>query len=361
MDILFSIILTLAAAALGSVVFTKLKVPAGPLLGTMIFVSALNAVTGNVFFHDAARPVIRILAGTMVGAKMTKKDVTSLYTILFPAVLLVFGMLMLNLALGFGIHRLTGLNLMTALLGSAPGGIQDMALIADDIGADTAKITVLQTVRVLMVIGVMPTLLRAFSKKYGRITPPAHDPSEKASSAEPAGADIYSGARQKTLAFLRTLVIAAPCGFLVEMTGMPAGAMVGAMIGTVLSTLFIKPSYIPSRLRLLVQISAGIMIGSGIGAKELSGLGAIIVPSAILVVVLLVSNFAFGILIHKLTKLDLVTCLFASSAGGVMDMALIADELGADSPKVTLLQLARLICVIMLFPSIIMFFNAAVQ
>ena len=291
MDVL-SLLLTLAAALIGSFIFLKLKVPAGALLGTMVFVIILNIVKGNVFFPQQARPIIRILAGSLIGSRMKKDDVLHLKTIVLPAVLLVFGMLILNISLGYIIHRLTGMNLLTSLLGSAPGGIQDMAIIADDIGADTAKITVLQTVRVFMVVGIMPTLLRAFSKKYSISLPDNGDFKKNDSKRKPAGginapAGSSPKAGQKAVAFLRTMIFAVIGGLLVDMTGMPAGAMVGAMAGTVLATLFIKPSFVPAPVGKLTQALAGIMLGNVIGAEELAGLKSVAVPSLILVVVLL--------------------------------------------------------------------------
>ena len=385
-----SLITTLLVAALGATVFVKLKVPAGAFLGAMIFVVTFNVLTDFATFPVNASPYVRIFAGALIGSRMTKSDVIELKTILFPAVLLVFGMLVLNLSLGYGIHRLTGLELSTALLGSAPGGVQDMALIADDLGANAAQIALLQTVRILAILGILPTLLTAFCKRYLRNSPDSGtgtaekrktEPAEGNPAALPAAnADVTGDTKEVTkedstgrkkdrfegwhrkdvLAFARTMVFAAIGGLLLNMTDLPAGAMVGAMLLTVLSTILIRPAYVPPGVRTVVMTCAGALIGSGVGADDLIRLGEIIVPAAILVVVLLIANFVFGILIHKITKLDLITSLFASAAGGMTDMALISDTLGADAPKVAILQLLRLICVITMFPTVLRFFMTLV-
>jgi uncharacterized membrane protein AbrB (regulator of aidB expression) len=47
--------------------------------------------------------------------------------------------------------------------------------------------------------------------------------------------------------------------------------------------------------------------------------------------------------------------MFASTPGGLQEMALLADDLGADTTKVTILQTARLMCVISFSPAMISF------
>jgi len=367
MDIL-SIILTLLSASLGAFIFIKLKIPAGAFIGSMLFVAVFNVLAGIAFIPTEASPFIRIFAGALIGSRMKKSDVIELKTIVFPAVLLVFGMLILNLSLGYAIHRLTNLELITALLGSAPGGIQDMALIADDLNAEAAQVALLQTVRVLAILGIHPVILGVIVRKYRHIT---HTPSVR--PVKSAGASLTGegqplqpkrslkeSIRKDFPPFARTMVFAFAGGFLLHMSPLPAGAMVGAMLATVLSTLLVKPALVPPKIRNIVMTCAGALIGRGISADDLLRLKAIIVPAIILVLVLLVANFIFGLLIHKITKLDFTTALYSSAAGGLTDMALIADEMGADSPKVAVIQLLRLICVVTLFPTVIKLFSTLV-
>ena len=47
-------------------------------------------------------------------------------------------------------------------------------------------------------------------------------------------------------------------------------------------------------------------------------------------------------IMHKLTKLDFSVCLMASTPGGLQEMSLLSDELGADTPKIAVMQTSRL-------------------
>ena len=392
-----SLLLTFAVAAAGALIFLKLKVPAGAILGAMIFVAVYNTATGAAYFPMELRPVIRVLAGALIGARVSKDDAKRMKDVIYPGLLLVFGMLLMNLVLGYSIHRLTGLELMTALFGSTPGGVQDMALIADEFGADAAQVAILQTVRVLAVISIMPSIMRFIGRKYLRThpyekteiaaelepatpqapgaasaaTPERGSPDEPATPQAPGAASVAttgrgspdeqdpkSVARGNAFSFIRTLISAGIGGFLLNMTAIPAGAMIGGMAGTIAASMLIKPSYVPVKMRIVIQTLAGMLIGSGIGMEEIIGIKNIIVPAAILVVVLFVANLLFGWLIHRLTKLDLITSLFASAAGGLADMAIIADEMGADAPKVAIIHLMRFVCVIVLFPMAIRIFSS---
>jgi len=384
MDFL-SLFLTLLVAALGAFVFLKLKIPAGAFLGSMIFVGTFSILTDISFFPREGAPIVRIFAGALIGSRMKKSDVIQMKTIVLPAILIVFGMLVLNLSLGYGIHSLTGLELTTALLGSAPGGIQDMALIADDMDADAAQVAVLHTIRILAILGLFPTILGVFLRRY-LLNNPSQDmrrknapemeaalegetttetepdtgtesaPETEPETGRPESLPDRERAlplkrrlrklfRDEILPYTRTLAFAGTGGFLLNLTSIPAGAMAGATLATVLATLFIKPSYSPPKMRSVIMTCSGALIGSGIGTDDLIRLREILVPAVMLVVVLLIANFVFGVLIYKLTKLDLVTSLYASAAGGLTDMALIADEMGADTPKVAVLQILRLVSV----------------
>jgi len=348
--------ITLATAGVGTFIFKKLKVPAGILIGAILFVAILSVSTGKAYFPSQGRLVVQIFAGAFIGSRMQKADLIKIKDVILTAGLLVIGMLALNLSLGFGNHWLAGLELSTALLGAAPGGIQDMALIAEDLGADPVRVTALQFARVISMFGILPSLLRFFCKRINKPGPALEAAQEMRPEAKAPGSGLEKKSRKQEAAlFLRTITIAVICGLLVNMTIIPAGALVGSMFGTIIATLLFKSSYLPPLARTLTLVCSGALIGSRIGMEELLGLREILVSAIVLIVVLNIASIAFGIIMHKLTKMDIATCLFASAAGGVVEMAILADEMGADAPKVAAIHLFRFITVVALFPSIFKF------
>jgi hypothetical protein len=64
-------------------------------------------------------------------------------------------------------------------------------------------------------------------------------------------------------------------------------------------------------------------------------------------------NLIAGLLIYWCSPLDMVTSLISAVPGGMSDIPIIAADMGADAPKVALLQFVRMSAGIGLFPSLI--------
>jgi len=343
-------IATLAAAAFGGITAYKLKIPAGGMIGAMAAVIILNISTGRAFFYEELKPVIQILSGAMIGSGIGRKDVAELRKIVLPTIFLVFCMILLNLSFSAAIVALTRLDIATALFATAPGGVADMALIATDLGANSGYVAILQLFRLLIIFTFMPPI---FKTVIGRIN--------KAGSSEPAPEITGKNAAQKTglrktlLILFRSLVFAAAAGLLFQSIGITAGALIGGMVGAAASGLIFEKSVFPQRAKLGLQIFAGAFIGIRMDRESLVQIPELIVPILIMTIGVLVFVFLVSYAMHKLTGLPLATCMLASTPGGIQEMALLADDLGADTTKVSIMQTARLMCVISFFPTMINF------
>jgi uncharacterized membrane protein AbrB (regulator of aidB expression) len=73
-----------------------------------------------------------------------------------PALIMLGTFLVLNLAAGFLINLISIIDLLTALLCAVPGGVTDIPIIAEDMGADTSKVALLQLARYILRDGPLP-------------------------------------------------------------------------------------------------------------------------------------------------------------------------------------------------------------
>jgi membrane AbrB-like protein len=137
-----------------------LKVPAGALTLSMAAVGALNIYSGRGYMPLNIRKATQICAGALIGERMTFSDIIALQNVIFPAFILLVGIILVNLILGFLISKISRLDVVTSLLASAPGGLSDMALIAKDLGGDAPKVAILQLVRYICVIAIFPILIK---------------------------------------------------------------------------------------------------------------------------------------------------------------------------------------------------------
>ena len=161
MEATYQLLATLGVGVLGGLLGYKLKIPAGGLIGAMVFVAAYNMWTGKGYMPVSLKLIAQIIVGCMIGLNFTPDAIGGLKGLAVPALMLVGGLLTFSLGLGFFILKMTGLDLVTALFSCSPGGLTDMTLIADAYGAETHKVAVMHLMRLVTVITVLPLLIRS--------------------------------------------------------------------------------------------------------------------------------------------------------------------------------------------------------
>lgn len=347
---MLKLVMTLIIGLVGGLTALRFKVPAGAMVGAMLSVALFNVITGDAFLPQNIRIVTQIAAGAFIGSGIRYKDVRDFRLMLKPAILMVSSMIILDLFMGYIMYKTTDIDLVTSLFACAPGGIVDMSLISNDLGADASKVAILQMVRLMAVFILFPSMMKFLSN---RLAANKNDTSINSSIKENKTEKKQLTTREKSINLGLTTIIAVVAGFIGYTLKIPAGAMTLSMISVGTFNVFSSRGYMPLNIRRLTQVFAGILIGERMTYADLIALKSVIVPAFILLVGIIIVNLCIGIFINKVTGLELITSLLASAPGGVSDMALIAKDLGGDGPKVAILQLARYVCVIAFFPIII--------
>lgn len=342
------LLLTVLVAAAGSFLFYKLKIPAGALIGAIIFSAAFNIFTDLGTFPRFMKTVMQAIAGAFIGQRITRRDLGELRrTLLGGAVMFLF-MIGYTIAVGYLLHALSELDLPTALVCSMPAGLSDTAIISADLGANTAQTTVIHTVRTLFAILLLPQLAFQVCKRL------TADPEGMQREIEEAQRIGYKSAEVRTWKnALITLALAEGFGFLGKLSGIPAGAMTFAIFAVAAFNVKTGKAYLPKKVKLVAQCIMGTIVGLGITAQDVQHMPALIKPLLIVLFFTVCCNYICGFLIHKICKLDIATSLFGSIPAGVSDMALIATDLGGDAPKVAVLQLVRYIGLFTAMPLLI--------
>lgn len=355
---MIKLIITLIVGITGGLAALKLKIPAGAMIGSMLCVAFYNVITGNAFLPQDIKVITQIAAGAFIGSGIRYKDVQDLKLMIKPAVLMVSSMMILDLFMGYVMYKITGIDLVTSLFASAPGGLMDMTLISVDLGADTSKVAVLQMARLMTVMIIFPPMIKFISsnitkKKSENVQQLSCTELDKDSKTINKKSE---GTKNKNAVNLMlTLTAASIAGYIGYISKIPAGAMTFALISSASLNVIFSRGYMPLNLRRLTQMFAGVLIGERMTYADLTALKSVIIPALLLLTGIIIINLCIGIFINKAAGLEIITSLFASAPGGVSDMALIAEELGADAPKVAILQLARYVCIIGIFPILIKF------
>ena len=344
-ELLARLALTIAAAMLGGYTALKLRVPAGALIGSMLVVAVLNVAFGTTYMPVSWKFFTQVSTGAYLGAKMSRADLGRLKLILKPAAILALVMIAVTVAVGVLICRVSDLTPATALFGVAPAGITDMTLASMDFDSEPSIVALIQTVRIVFTVCFLPLVIRVIERRTG-VPVQAKAPAAAKESAP--------GRKKKSVGEIAvTLLIALVCGRVGKLLGIPAGAITCSMVGAAAFNLLTDHAYMPLRLRQFIQVFAGALIGCTVGRAQVLQMLRIWQVILIAIAGFMLLDLVAAWIIHRHTEMDVVTALFSSAPGGLTDMALIAEDMGADSVKIAGMHMLRLMGVVILYPSII--------
>lgn len=157
------VIITIIVAIFGGVIGIKFKIPVGSLIGSMIAVAIYNIVTSKATIPKSFYMGAQIIVGGMIGLNFTFETVYGLKKLLLPSIVLVIGLTVFSLILGYIIYKVTGIDLITSLFSSAPGGLTEMVIISDSYGAYTPTVALLHLIRLVFVVTFIPIAIRLFT------------------------------------------------------------------------------------------------------------------------------------------------------------------------------------------------------
>lgn len=343
-----NLLLTVCVAATGSCLFYKMKIPAGALIGAIIFSAVFNIFTDLGTFPRIMKTVMQAVAGAFIGLRITRRDIDELRKTLVGGIVMFFFMIFYTLGVGHLICAVSELDLATALVCAMPAGLSDTSIISADLGANATQTTIVHTVRTLFSILLLPQLAFQVCRRLTGATDEAHEATEDVNRIG------YKPPEIRTLKnTVITLVLAEACGILGKLSGIPSGALTFAIFGVAAFNIKTSRAYVPKRAKQVAQCIMGTIVGLGVTAEDVRNIPALVKPLLIVLACTLCCNYICGFLLHKLCKLDISTSLFGSVPAGVSDMALIATDLGGDAPKVAVLQLIRYIGLFSVMPLLI--------
>lgn len=336
-------LLTMLISLILGYIFLKLKVPGGLMVGSIVAASILNISTGLAYMPPASRVLAQIIAGAFIAIGLEKSDLYRLKHIFKPALTLILGMLILNIISGFLIYFTSSLDLTTSLMCAVPGGMSDIPIISEEMGADSSKVTAMQFIRLVFGIGVFPYLISKVSQfKYFKDDEIENEVYKRTASSSDSLLDL-----------LLTMGIATIFGILGKWTGIPSATLVFSMISTMVFKLTTSRGSMPRWMRRFAQILSGAYIGSSIEMEEIIELKSLVIPAIILIIGYMIACFLIGSIIHKRFGMPMDESMLAATPAGASDMALISADIGIESADIIVLQIIRLVTVLSIFPQIV--------
>ncbi|MBL3575900.1 AbrB family transcriptional regulator [Rhodovulum sulfidophilum] len=326
-------LLTLAIGAAGAALAAFLHMPAPFIIGPALSVTIAALAGLRAVLPRGFRDTCFVVMGVNLGASVTPEAIDT--AIRWPLSLVVLTISVLTI-IGLGarlLRRLFGFDPMSALLTATPGHLSFVLSLSTDLRADLPRVTMIQTVRVLALILLVPFLAPLLGHGDLPALPPQTAPA------------------MSLLVLVPLLALAGALGLLLDRLRVPAGLLLGGMglsaLGHATGTV---SGAVPAWLSVPAFIAMGTLIGtrfSGVTPRMLlQSLGAASLLTGFAALVSLVA----AALVAKLLGLPMLSALIAFAPGGLETMMAMSLLLNADPAYVTTHHVFRLLMLTVALP-----------
>jgi uncharacterized protein len=284
----------LLLSTLGGVIFAFFRAPIPWLLRSLTIAGLVSTIgfkwlKGTNEFH----PLWRQLGQAILGIELGQHFQFSIFNTIEDHFLIILIMLLSTIAIsilsGIVLWRFTSADMLTSLFSSTPGGISAMPSIAEEVGDNALVVSIIQTLRILLVVGSIPILVSSLHSQSDIITPALY----------------HSDFNFNSSLWTACLIIGACGGAVIwKKLKMPSPWLIGSILGVILVQ-FIGTqnfgdrliAYWPHQLTLFAQVLIGTSIGSRINSETFKGLRQIIFVSLIntlsLVILTIIIHLSF--------------------------------------------------------------------
>lgn len=149
----------LAAGLAGATLLSLLHVPAGAIVGAVAGSAVVSLRRPGAPVPGGVRLAGMVLLGCAAGVRLEPDTLHTLADLAPPLLLAVGGLLLVDVLLAVVLVRRYDVDPVTALLACAPGGVSEIALVAEGAGARTGLVVAVHVVRVVTVVVVALPLL----------------------------------------------------------------------------------------------------------------------------------------------------------------------------------------------------------
>ena len=342
-------LLTLAVGLVVGRAFKVLKVPAGWMIGSFVGAALLACTLEAAWMPSSTRTIAQIIAGAYVGCSMERDDIRRLRVIFKPTLMMLASFLFLMLAAGTTIYWVSPLDLKTSLMCAMPGGVNDTPIIAADMGADVPSVTVLQLVRQIFGIAVLPSAVVA----YDRYKSSRGHCGQRARHVQVQSTPRKVSDQRSVVSTVTVLGVSALAGLVGQATHVPGMTFAFAIVAALILKLGFDFAYIPRWVRKACQVMAGCYLGSLMTVEQLSAAHKLIIPILIVIVFYAVNCIVTGTLQRRLFGYGRTEGMMVETPAGAADMALILEDLKIKNTDIIVMHVVRATTVIGLFPQVV--------
>jgi uncharacterized protein len=329
--VLGKVALTFALGGAGGWVLAQVGAPAPWLTGSMLTV-AVAALSGlPLAMPNWMRTLAFVLLGISIGSSVTPEALSEIQAWPGSICLLLLGVAATTAASAFHLTRARGWDVMTARYCSLPGALSQVLVLATRSRADLPRIALAQSLRVFVLVALLPWLIPAQGE------------------ASPA---LIHAAVELTMGESAAMLTAGlATGVLFDRLGIPGGALLGGMIASaLLHGTGVLEGQLPGPLPLAAFVATGCVIGLRFRGASLFRMRATVRGGLESVALAIMITAAFALAAHYWLDLPYGQLWLAYAPGGVEAMTIMAFALGFDPAFVGGHHVIRIIAINLVIP-----------
>lgn len=324
-----AVLVTILASTAGGALFWVLGIPLPWMLGAM---AATGALAWNERAHvvKPTRPTALILLGLGLGQTFTAPVMTAVVLALPWLILAALLSILVGVLVARLFARWAGTDAETGYYASVPGGVVVMAVLAQRAGVSVPAVTLAQTIRVMIVVAIVPALVTWFAPRGG------------------AGAGAFLAERPDVHGWGLVLLLALglAVALAVKRAGMANPWMLGPCGMVILLSWFgLLPSGVPGWMVDAAQLGMGMALGQRMTRSFLLSSRRLALASVAMTVVLIAVMAVLALGLTLASGLPVAEVALGMSPGGMPEMTVTAKALALGVPLVLGFHIVRtLIC-----------------
>jgi uncharacterized protein len=318
-----------------SVVLSLLRLPSAVLFASLVggMAHALTSPTVLAIPSWSYR-LAQGAIGAVIGATVTLPALERIAHELLPIGLVLVATLLISVLAGRLLALRSDVSTVTGVFALIAGGASGVVAVARDLGADERVVTVVQYLRVLVVLLAMP-LVTAI------VFHPSHGHGRLASSDAGWLRDLAFVAVSLALGLLLARVVRFPTASLLGPLAVAVALALSGWLGDV---------RVPTPVQWLAFALIGVQVGLRFTRASLSSIARMLPAVLALTVSMVAATAAVGALLAWWTPVDGLTAYLATTPGGLFAVLSTAADAGSDVTYVLAVQLCRLLVILALTP-----------
>jgi len=165
MNNFITLILYVCVGFVGGFCGLKVKIPAGAIIGSMLAVIAFKLyLSSNWELPKYYGFIIQVMIGILVGAAFHPSLLQTFHKLIIPVIVSSVVLVATGLIISFIFHKLGLMDMGTGYLGTSPGAMSVLIVLADSTKDNPAIVTCFHLFRVIFVILTAPIILKFVSK-----------------------------------------------------------------------------------------------------------------------------------------------------------------------------------------------------